>query len=71
MNADDRHGIVGDVLVIEGKAGGSDEFSIAVVGVVLDGLTVRIAIRSETWPSPWRKLQWQRRWRLQPFQHQV
>ena len=50
MNAYDRHGIVGDVLVIEGKAVGSDEFSIAVVGVVLDGLTMRIAIREECTP---------------------
>ena len=38
MNSDDCCGIVGDVFIIEGEAGGTYEFLVAMVGLVLGGL---------------------------------
>ena len=43
-NANDCRGVVGDVFIVEGEVGGTDEHGIAVFGFVLGGI-LRMAVR--------------------------
>jgi hypothetical protein len=50
-NANDCRGVVGDVFIVEGEVGGTEEHGIAVFGFVLGGI-LRMAVR-EWIPFNW------------------